>query len=142
MKKMSSSVTKTLGAFLLLFIFYVDNTVAQTQTNVNAYADENPFPEITATWVNEEDSKSKWVFTSSGEIHQYYENQLVSTSNYSISHVCGESTSPELYFLKITASGGSEQCYEINGVNANNSGKLSITLTANGETALFDKEQY
>jgi len=94
---------------------------------------QTPQQKIIGTWVWENDTTFKITFTSSNQRQEYSNNQLVGTNSYSISHSCGTNSDPKFYFLKITDEDGREYCFEINGINANNSGILSLTSMLNGK---------
>jgi hypothetical protein len=56
---------------------------------------------------------------------------------FSISHSCGENSDPESEFLKFIDEVGFESCFEINGINEDNSGVLSLTSMTNLKVTLF-----
>jgi len=93
---------------------------------------QTPQQRIIGTWVSEDDSSYRVTFNSSNQRLEYYDNQFKGMDSYSISHSCGADSDPKFYFLKITDQDGDNYCFEINGVNANNSGILSLTSMLNG----------
>ena len=104
---------------------------------VNLVSENNP--EIIGTWINEEDTSYKLVFLFSGVLKEYVNNELMGTLNYTISHNCGSESDANIEFLKKTESDGTTYCFEINGINENNSGILSITSMENGKIYIFNK---
>ena len=99
---------------------------------------EDPKIDIIGTWYYENNTTSKLIFTSDSKIHSYYNgNTLRYSAEYSISHNCGSSSDINFYFLKIIYSDGDEECFEINGINENNSGILSLTSMKNGKIHLL-----
>ena len=102
---------------------------AKSQTNI----------EIIGTWINEQDTSYKLVFLDAGILKEYVNNELTVTLNYTISHRCGNENDSSAEFLKKIESDGSTYCFEINGVNENNSGILSIRSMENGKLYTFNK---
>ncbi len=92
---------------------------------------------ILGKWYRDEDRSSYWEFKDDGKVYFYVEGILDTTSTYSISHSCGENTDDKFEFLKIVDEDGNEYCSEINGINENNSGVLSLTSMQNLQVALF-----
>lgn len=99
---------------------------------------------IVATWISEEDGKSKWIFAKNGICYWYYSKNLVSTFTYSLSNTtpqCGSNvlvdTAKKTSYLQLTDSmNHSRICYEINGV-----GKvLSLMALNSGKTLIFNRQ--
>lgn len=98
---------------------------------------QTPQSKIIGTWFYYGSTTSKLVFNSNGKVLEYDEDEITDTSNYSIAHNCGSESDPNFYFLKVVDIDGDEVCYEINGINENNSGILSLTNMINGKVRLF-----
>lgn len=113
------------------------NTIKTKHKIVNLVSKNNP--EIIGTWVNEEDNSYKLVFLFTGVLKEYVNNELIETLNYTISHNCGSESDANIEFLKKTESDGTTYCFEINGINEDNSGILSITSMENGKIYIFNK---
>lgn len=93
---------------------------------------------IIGTWFYEKSATSKLVFDTNGRLSAYYSgNKLRYSGDYSISHSCGSNSDINFYFLKVVYDDGDEVCYEINGINENNSGILSLTSMNNGKVSLY-----
>lgn len=92
---------------------------------------------ILGKWYRDEDRTSYWIFKKDGKVYFYEEGVLNAKSTYSISHSCGDNSDLKFEFLKIVDEDGSEYCSEINGINENNSGILSLTSMQNLKVALF-----
>ena len=76
-------------------------------------------------------------FKDDGKVYEYTDGVLESVSAFSISHSCGENSDPKFEFLKTIDEDGSEYCAEINGINENNSGILSLTSMQNFDVTLL-----
>ena len=100
---------------------------------------EEPTQKILGTWYSEGSRATKWIYYESGDLHKYLDNELSTVFKYSISHSCGSDSDNEFYFIKWVDSGGTEFCYEINGINENNTGILSITSMKTGRISLFER---
>ena len=112
----------------------------KTKTNhkiVNLVNQTNP--EIIGTWINEEDTSYKLVFLDTGVLKEYVNDELMGTLNYTISHNCGSESDTSIEFLKKIESDGSIYCFEINAINVNNNGILSIRSMENGKLYIFNK---
>lgn len=92
---------------------------------------------ILGKWYRDEDRSSYWEFKNDGKVYFYEDGVLNTKSTYSISHNCAQNSDPKFEFLKIIDEDGSEYCSEINGINENNSGILSLTSMQNLEVVLF-----
>ena len=118
-----------LVAVVTLALFSFKNVKKSQQT---------PESKIIGTWFYEKSTTSKLVFDTSGRLSAYYNgDKLRYSGNYSISHSCGSNSDTNFYFLKVVYDDGDEICYEINGINENNSGILSLTSMKNGKVSLF-----
>lgn len=80
---------------------------------------------------------SYWEFKADGKLYVYTDGVLESVSTFSISHSCGQNSDPKYEFLKLVDEDGSEFCAEINGINGNNSGILSLTSMSNFEITIL-----
>ncbi len=105
--------------------------------NLNSKIQTNQ--EIIGTWINEEDTSYKLVFLDTGVLNEYVNNVLMGTLTYTISHSCGLTSDPNYEFLEKIESDGATYCYEINGINVDNSGILSIRSMENGKLYIFNK---
>ncbi len=96
---------------------------------------------ILGIWYDNSDgSNSKtsyWEFKDDGKVYIYSDGILESVSAFSISHSCGQNSDPKFEFLKLIDEDGSEFCAEINGINENNSGILSLTSMQNFDVTLL-----
>lgn len=92
---------------------------------------------ILGIWYRDKDRSAYWEFKNDGKVYCYSEGVLENTSVFSISHSCGENSDPESEFLKLIDEDGSEYCSEINGINEDNSGILSLTSMQNLKVTLF-----
>lgn len=92
---------------------------------------------ILGKWYCDEDRSSYWIFKDDGKVYSYEEGVLDSTYTYSISNSCQDNSDPKFEFLKLVNENGKEFCYEINGINENNSGILSLTFMGNFNVSLF-----
>ncbi len=96
---------------------------------------------ILGIWYDNSDGsnskRSYWEFKDDGKVYIYSDGVLESVSTFSISHSCGENSDPKFEFLKTIDEDGSEYCAEINGINENNSGILSLTSMQNFDVTLL-----
>jgi hypothetical protein len=92
---------------------------------------------IIGKWYRDEDRTSYWEFKNDNKVYFYSEGTLDATFTYSISHTCGENTDANFEFLKLIDEDNNESCAEINGINEDNSGILSLTSMANLKVTLF-----
>lgn len=126
---------------LIVFIIFLFVETEQINAQIElSNRFNNPLPEIEAIWINEEDTKIKWIFDDKGNLRTYYNGKLGSGTKYSISHSCGQNSDQKFYFLKLEFREGGSHCFEINGVNFNNSGILSLTSMENGKIFLYKKQ--
>ena len=99
--------------------------------------------EIIGTWVSNNDPTYKRVFTNNGtgKICKDYSNgELTSTYTYTIATSCGEENAQGFIYLKLVDEDSDEYCFEINGINENNSNILSLTGLMRGKIQLYTKE--
>jgi len=102
------------------------------QQNINS--------EIIGSWVSEDDANNKLTFNSNGECKEFYNNVLVDTYTYSISHQCANESDNKAWFLKMIDSDDlDERCYELYGANADSSNTLSIRDLTTGKIFLYNK---
>lgn len=108
---------------------------------------QDPNQEIIGTWISADDPTQKWVFNDSKNSCVWYtNNESTESFNYSISYSspqCGlpvDVNNETIYLKLIDRKDGGEYCYEINGVNYDNSGILSITFLGTNKLFLFKKE--
>lgn len=94
-------------------------------------------PKIIGTWYSHTDRTTKWVFKDDSKVYCYEEGVLSVIYSYSISHDCEGNSDAKFEFLKLVNEDGVTFCYEINGINENNSGILSLTYMNNMQVSLF-----
>ena len=128
-KMNNAKIKKSTSSSIVLVKRNSKNFRDSSQTNI----------EILGTWINEQDTSYKLVFLNTGILKEYVNDELMGTLNYSISHRCGSENDSNAEFLKKTESDGSTYCFEINGINVNNSGILSIRSMENGKLYTFNK---
>ena len=100
-------------------------------------SEQTPESKIIGTWFFYNDNTLKLVFDSNKKLFEYRDGQLEKTSAYSISHSCGVNSDSNFYFLKVVDEDGTQRCYEINGINENNSGILSLTFMRDLKVTIF-----
>ncbi|MDA9317165.1 hypothetical protein N9Q58_04540 [Polaribacter sp.] len=101
---------------------------------------ENVQNEIIGTWIAEDDTKVKLIFNTSGVLSDYYDNELMDTYDYSISHLCGSESDNKAWFLRTSNQNELEiRCYELYGANPNNSQILSIRDMTTGKIFIYNK---
>lgn len=100
---------------------------------------------IIGSWIEQKDTSSVWVFDEN-TLKIYYNNNLTRTYNYSISNSspqCGRpvDTDSANQYLQIQDINNFENisCYQINGINFNGSGILSLTYFKNGKMIILNK---
>jgi len=99
---------------------------------------ESPQTEILGFWVLEDDPSTKIEFLSNGQVKNYQNNVLESIDTYAITNLCDGHTAPNgQNYLKITFPEGDSFCYLINGINANNSGILSLLTMTQGKVVVY-----
>lgn len=92
---------------------------------------------ILGIWYDYSYKNSYWEFKNDGKVYIYSDGVLESVSDFSISHSCGQNSDTKFEFLKLIDEDGAEYCAEINGINENNSGILSLTSMSNFDVTLF-----
>jgi hypothetical protein len=125
--------TKTL--FLLLFLGLTFGCKAQqAQPNIQS--------KIVASWEAEDDLKVKLVFNGNGVYTEYYNNELINTYSYTISHQCNSEHELKAWFLKaIDQSDLTVRCYELYGADVDNNGVLSMRDMITGKIFVYNKIQ-
>ena len=95
---------------------------------------------LVGSWYAESDRNTKLVFSlKEGLVKKYWSEELRWSYNYSVSHACNDNYDEKFYFMKWETDHGEELCFEINGVNENNSGILSLTSMQNGKVYLYKR---
>lgn len=99
---------------------------------------------ITGTWISDQDSKWKLIFTNNNKCSQYYDNVLSEIDTVIISNTspqCGIIVDVDEHTnylqLKNTADTSDKQCYLINGIT---NSTLSISVVDEGGTLVFTKQ--
>ena len=98
---------------------------------------------ILGTWVSEEDSNWKLVFTSDGKCIQHYGDEVISNESFSISNTspqCGfeVTVNADSAFLQLTDMGdGSMICYYITGLHDE---YLTLSVVGQGGVLAFSKK--
>lgn len=129
--------TKSLKHWLpfMLFLFF-STIVVNSQT---LYKNSS----IVGTWVSEDDSNWKLIFTADNKCYQYYSNSLTETDSFIISNTspqCGVRVPIDNYtsYLQLINTQNAETiCYEINGITDKN---LSLRVIDNGGAIVFVKQ--
>ncbi len=116
------------------------NEATSNTTKINTPTSESR-TKILGIWYRDEDRTSYWEFKDDGKVYCYSKGVLEDISTFSISHSCGENSDANFEFLKLVDEDGSEYCSEINGINEDNSGILSLTSMQNFRLALFVNDQ-
>lgn len=102
---------------------------------------QNVQNEIIGTWIAEDDTKVKLIFNTNGVLSEYYDNELMDTYDYSISHQCGTESDNNAWFLKTSDQNELDiRCYELYGANPNNNGILSIRDMITGKIFIYNKQ--
>lgn len=134
------------GSIMAGLAFIPKNTISKSNIEISKIDSKiisNPISqinqEIIGIWINEDDLSYKLEFLDNGVLKEYVNNQLVATLAYSISHSCETTSDPSFEFLKKIENDGSTYCYEINGINIDNSGILSIRSMENGKLYIFNR---
>jgi len=116
----------------------------------------NPDEDIIGTWILENDSNSKWVFTNDN-CYWYYNDILEDTLTYTIQDLsdvqssgglsggasvtlCGHNVKTggtEDYYLKMTDQDNEQYCYEILGLSDEN---LSLNFLGQAKIKVFNKQ--
>jgi hypothetical protein len=112
------------------------NETTSTKTKINTTPPDSR-TKILGIWYRDEDRTAYWEFKNDGKVYCYSKGVLEDVSTFSISHSCGGNSDPKFEFLKLIDEDGSEYCSEINGINEDNSGILSLTSMQNFRIALF-----
>lgn len=124
---------------LTIFINFTSNAIL-AQTNSTIKTRDTP-PDsrtrILGIWYRDEDRTAYWEFKNDDKVYCYLEGVLEAMDTFSISHSCGENSDAKFEFLKLIDADGDEYCSEINGINEDNSGILSLTSMQNFRVALF-----
>jgi|GEM_PF-1663743 hypothetical protein len=99
--------------------------------------------DIVGTWISEEDSNWKIVFTADSKYIDYYEGRVSEKGIYSLSNTIPQSepsvpTGNGISYLKLVDSDKVVQFYEINGISSTT---LSLTWIDNGNLLVFKRQQ-
>jgi len=124
---------------LVAFIFFsfigsVQILFAQDSTDIPILPN---LSDLEGTWLEENDSSSKWVFHNNNA-NYYYDNELIFSFTYRVSDTspqCGEEvqTGDKIEFLELTdTSDGEQKCYYINGLNGD-----TLSLSPFGQSFLL-----
>lgn len=106
----------------------------------------SPFQEsgITGTWISDEDSRWKLIFTDDNKCYQYYEGSLTETDNVIISNnspQCGIEVTIETsssYLQLINSQNANDKiCYLINGISNTS---LSLSVVGQGNLMVFTRQ--
>ena len=127
----------TLGLFYFLLLLTI--TGFAPKTNHTTQEDAS----IVGTWISEEDTNWKMVFTTS-KCKWFYENIQTEEFNYLLSNTtpqCGETVSITVHteYLQITNSAdpNDKTCYEVFGISMES---LSIRMIGSGKLLVFDRQ--
>jgi hypothetical protein len=113
-------------------------TSSKTSVSTTSIKDSS----IIGSWVSEEDSLYKIVFTAD-KCYDYYEGVISDSSTYVISNSspqCGQNVPVENYtsYLQLTSlKDGEKTCYEINGITSQT---LSLRELDQGEPSVYKRQ--
>lgn len=99
----------------------------------------SPQDEIIGSWILEDDQDYKLEFTLNGTCNEYYENNIVTTYNFSIvTNSCDNFTQQNSIYLKlIDNSDLAITCFEIGKISNNT---LSLMIIDKGKMLFFIKQ--
>ena len=114
-----------------------------TVVSFKTYSDNKVEASIVGTWVSEEDTNWKIIFTSSTS-KWYYQNVLINQYSYTLSNTtpqCGETVSitSQTNYLQITNSAdpNDKTCYEVFGISMES---LTISMIGSAKLLMFDRQ--
>lgn len=125
-----------------LKVIFITASLFITEHSYREYANQvmNPQQEILGIWYLEGSPSDKIEFLSNGILKRYIDNQLESTSSYSVGSSCdGESSPNELYLTEVD-SDGDIYCTYINGINIDNSNELSLTPAGTMKVLIYVRQ--
>ncbi len=127
---------------LILFTLIVlPTSVLFSQTNDSSTIEDYKI-EIVGTWVHENDSLTKIVFSNDNKIRHYEGAQLRLIEHYEITRTCdGETIAANKgYFLKTYSDKHGEFCAYIEGLNYENNGFFSLMTKNQGKIVVYIKQ--
>ena len=126
---------------ILLTLILLSSCSLFSQTNDNSTIEDYK-REIIGTWIHENDSLTKLVFSNDNKISHYEGTQLRFTENYEITRTCDGETIPnnKEYFLKTYSDKYGEFCVYIEGLNYENNGLMSIMTKIQGKIVVYKKQ--
>lgn len=125
-------------SLLLTFYSCKAQQIKSVEQQITSYNNQ-----IIGTWVSNDDPSYKRVFTNNnnGKICKDYSNgELTGIYSYLIATSCLDEGAPAFIYLKLVDEDNDEYCFEINGINENNSNILSLTGLMRGKVQLYTKE--
>lgn len=129
---------KTFPLLIFMLASFLFNCKAQQIQQPNLES------EIIGTWISNDDSTYKIVFTQNGYERSYHNNILSSTFIYSITTQCNGQTLTESYdiFLKVVDADDSEvYCHFLNGIHTDENGVKTLSIrTERGKLELYTKQ--
>lgn len=105
--------------FTIVMLAFCNNNLFSQNQYANNHSEEDSL--IIGTWISDEDSKWKIVFTADSTCTWYYKNIVTDTYTYKLSNTspqCGENVSinaKTLYLSLTNINNGDEMCYFFNG---------------------------
>jgi hypothetical protein len=103
----------------------------------------SPEEDIVGSWIQEEESNIRWVFTANGNCYWYNNSTIVESFTYEISQTLPQcrynvkTGGAEDYYLRLTDSENSKFCYEILTINNE---VLSLNYLGTSDIKVFNKE--
>ena len=99
---------------------------------------------IVGTWISNNDSTYKLIFTSDGLQKSYYDNILSSTFSYTITTKCKDqilTTDYDIFLKVIDIDDNETYCHLLNGIHTENNGVKTLSITTErGKLYLFTKQ--
>ncbi len=105
--------------------------------------DPNLSDNIIGTWISNEESTHKLVFTTNGLQQSYHNNTLSSTLSYSITTQCklqALTTNYDIFLKVIDLENNEVFCLLLNGIHTDTNGVITLSITSeSGKLLLFTK---
>ncbi|QED37997.1 hypothetical protein FK178_09775 [Antarcticibacterium arcticum] len=144
--KMKNKPLFTMIAGIMITLVSV---TAPAQTTIEEMEEQEPYlstdecseikSRILGSWVLENNTSNKMVFSSDNILKRYYNGVLKSMETFSISSFCGGESLSSKYFLVTTTSNGTTDCVYLENVNDDNSGFLTLITPGQGKIIVYKK---